>query len=286
MTTRATFCRRTWMQSRSSRFRPAATRRSSGAAAVQSSTPLSNQAPTPFMGRRLSSCEIRRLARADQPKAPFRQNQFGGTLGGPIRRNKTFFFVDYQGTRIGTSQTDISTVPTPAEIGGNFSTLLAGAPAGQIFDPQSTTTVNGQTVRTPFAGNIIPASRLDPISSAVAKLYPAPNVPGALANNYVVNAPGTEQIDQGDGRMDHNFSARQQIFARFSWSQITRFQQPPLPGLADGGSYSTGNYIEDTRGAAIGYTFSISPTMVNEVRIGFNRAHYVDNTPRSEERRV
>jgi hypothetical protein len=219
------------------------------------------------------------FAPADQPKAPFRQNQFGGTLGGPIRRNKTFFFVDYQGTRIGTSQTDISTVPTPAEIGGNFSTLLAGAPAGQIFDPQSTTTVNGQTVRTPFAGNIIPASRLDPISSAVAKLYPAPNVPGALANNYVVNAPGTEQIDQGDGRMDHNFSARQQIFARFSWSQINRFQQPPLPGLADGGSYSTGNYIEDTRGAAIGYTFSISPTMVNEVRIGFNRAHYVDNTP-------
>lgn len=81
---------------------------------------------------------------AGQPKAPFRQNQFGGTFGGPIRRNKTFFFMDYQGTRIGTSQTDISTVPTPVELGGNFSDLIG---TSQIFDPQTTTTVNGQTVR-------------------------------------------------------------------------------------------------------------------------------------------
>ncbi len=65
---------------------------------------------------------------AGQPKAPFRQNQFGGTLGGPIRRNKTFFFMDYQGTRAGTSQTDISTVPTAAEIGGNFSGFWNGTP--------------------------------------------------------------------------------------------------------------------------------------------------------------
>ncbi len=214
---------------------------------------------------------------ADQPKAPFRQNQFGGTLGGPIRRNKTFFFVDYQGTRIGTSQTDISTVPTPAEINGNFSALLSSGT--QIYNPLSTTIVNGQPVRTPFAGNIIPPSLLDPISHAVAQLYPLPNVPGALANNYVINAPGNEQVDQGDVRVDQNISERQQIFARFSISQTDRFQQPPLPGLADGGSYSTGTYIDDTRGAVIGYTFTISPTMVNEVRIGFNREHYIDNTP-------
>ena len=216
---------------------------------------------------------------AGQPKAPFKQNQFGATLGGPIRRNKTFFFMDYQGTRVATAQTGISTVPTPAEIGGNFSALLSGTTAGQIFDPQTTQTVNGQVVRTPFAGNIIPASRLDSISSAVAQLYPAPNVPGALANNYVVNALGNEQIDQADVRVDHTISDRQQIFARFSLSQENRFQTPPLPGLADGGSYSTGNYIDDTRGAAIGYTFTLSPTMVNELRIGFNRAHYIDNKP-------
>ncbi len=214
-----------------------------------------------------------------QPKAPFRQNQYGGTLGGPIIKNKTFFFLDYQGTRIGTALTDISTVPTPAEINGDFSGLYNGQPTSQIYDPQSTATVNGQTVRTPFPGNVIPASRMDPISHAVAQLYPAPNVAGALANNFVVNDPGNDSIHQADARVDHNISERQQIFARFSVSQTARFQQPPLPGLADGGSYSTGQYLDGTRGAAIGHTFTLSPTMVNELRLGFNREHYVDNTP-------
>ncbi|HLM98543.1 MAG TPA: TonB-dependent receptor [Bryobacteraceae bacterium] len=210
---------------------------------------------------------------AGSPKAPFRQNQFGGTLGGPIRRNKTFFFMDYQGTRAGTSSPNISTVPTPAEIGGNFSG------AATIFDPNSTKIVNGSVVRTPFAGNIIPSQELDPISHAVAQLYPAPNIAGATANNYVIDATGNLQIDQMDVRVDHTISDRQQIFARFSLSQQTRFVQPPLPGLADGGSYGTGTYLDDTRGAAVGYTFTISPSMVNEYRMGFNRAHYIDNKP-------
>ncbi len=210
---------------------------------------------------------------AGSPKAPFRQNQFGGTLGGPIRRDKTFFFVDYQGTRAGTSSPNISTVPTVAQIGGNFS----GGPT--IYDPNSTQIVNGNVVRIPFAGNVIPSQQLDPIAHAVAQLYPAPNIPGATANNYVIDATGNLQIDQMDARVDHTISARQQIFARFSLSQETRFVQPPLPGLADGGSYGTGTYLDDTRGAAVGYTFTISPTMVNEYRMGFNRAHYIDNKP-------
>jgi TonB dependent receptor len=214
---------------------------------------------------------------ADQPKAPFRQNQFGGTLGGPIKRNKLFFFGDYQGTHIGTSKTYISTVPIPAEIGGDFSALIAEGV--QIYDPKSTTVVNGNVARRPFPGNFIPASELDPISHNIAQLYPAPNVPGALANNYVINAPGNEQIDQGDVRGDYNINERQMLFSRFSLSQTNRFQTPPLPGLADGGSYSTGRYIEDTRGAVIGHTLTISPSIVNEIRIGFNREHYVDNTP-------
>jgi hypothetical protein len=209
----------------------------------------------------------------DQNKAPFRQNQYGGTLGGPVKRNRLFFFADYQGTRIGTSQTDISSVPTPAEVNGDFTG------ASQIFDPQSTSTANGQITRTPFPGNIIPANRLDPISHSVAQLYPAPNVPGALANNYVFNAPGTDSIHQADARGDYNISERQQIFARFSIGETNRFQQPPLPGLADGGGYSTGQYIDHTRSVAIGYTFTLSPTMVNEFRTGFTREHYVDNTP-------
>jgi hypothetical protein len=238
---------------------------------------------------------------ADQPKAPFKQNQFGGTLGGPIKKNKLFFFGDYQGTRIAAATTQTSTVPLPAEINGNFSSILGsqvgtdalGRPVygNEIFDPASTRMVNGQVVRNGFGfdattglpipgqANIIPLSRLDTISHNVAGLYPAPNVAGASANNYVVNAPGQDTINQMDTRVDYNISQRQQIFGRFSLSQRTRFQTPPLPGLADGGSYSTGNYFEGTRGAVLAHTFTISPSMVNEVRIGFNRNHYRDNIP-------
>ena len=237
----------------------------------------------------------------DQPKAPFKQNQFGGTLGGPIVKNKLFFFVDYQGTRVRAAMTSTSTVPTPAEIGGDFSGIL-GAQVGtdvlgrpiyenEIFDPNSTRQVNGSVVRNGFGfdpvsglpipgqANVIPASRFDPIAHNVAGLYPAPNKADALANNYVVNAPGLDNIDQMDARGDYNISNRQQLFARFSLSERTRFQTPPLPGLADGGSYGTGNYLEDTRGAVLGYTFTFSPSMVNEFRAGFNRNHYSDNIP-------
>ncbi len=237
----------------------------------------------------------------NQPKAPFKQNQFGGTLGGPIRKNKLFFFGDYQGTRVRAANTDISTVPTPAEVTGDFSGSLGsqvgtdalGRPVYQneIFDPSTTRTVNGQVVRDafgfntstglPIAGqaNIIPQGRLDSIARNVAALYPAPNVAGALANNYIANDPGRDTIDQTDERVDYNISAKQQIFGRFSLSQRTRFQSPPLPGLADGGNYGTGNYFEGTRGAVIAHTFVISPSMVNEVRAGFNRNHYRDNIP-------
>jgi len=257
---------------------------------------------TAFEFLRNSALDARGFFEApDQPKAPFKQNQFGGTLGGPIKKNKLFFFGDYQGTRVSAAATSIVSVPTPAEINGDFSGILGsqvgtdalGRPVYQseIFDPNSTRTVNGSVVRDgfgfdpttglPIAGqaNIIPQSRLDTIAHNIAGLYPAPNVAGALANNYNVNAPGQDTIDQMDARADYNLSTRQQIFGRFSLSQRTRFKAPPLPGLADGGSYSTGNYFEGTRGAVLAHTFTISPSMVNEVRIGFNRNHYRDNIP-------
>jgi hypothetical protein len=237
----------------------------------------------------------------DQPKAPYKQNQFGGTLGGPIKRNRLFFFADYQGTRVSAATTTIQSVPLPAEINGDFSSVLGGQVGtdalgrpvyqNEIFDPASTRMVGGKVVRNAFGfdtttglpipgqANIIPQNRLDPIAHNVAGLYPAPTVAGATANNYIANNPGTDTIDQTDGRVDYSLSARQQIFARFSLSQRTRFQAPPFPGLADGGSYGTGNYFEATRGAVLAHTFVISPTMVNEVRIGFNRNHYRDNIP-------
>jgi hypothetical protein len=237
----------------------------------------------------------------DQPKIPFKQNQFGGTFGGPIQKNKLFFFVDYQGTRVRAARTNIATLPSPAQVNGDFSGILGsqvgtdalGRPvfSNEIFDPSSTRTVNGAIVRDGFGfdpisgqpmpgrANIIPVSRLDPIAHNIASLYPGPTKTDATANNYVFNAPGRENVDQADARGDYSISTRQQLFARFSISERTRFQAPPLPGLADGGSYSTGNYLESTRGGALGYTFTISPTMVNEFRGGVSRNHYSDNIP-------
>ena len=211
---------------------------------------------------------------ADDKKAPFRQNQFGFTFGGPIKRNKIFFFTDYQGTRIGTAVTDISTVPTLAELNGDFSAIQS-----QIYDPNTTTIVNGQAVRAPFPGNIIPANRFDPIAHNMLLLYPAPNVPGTLSHNYIANDPGSINIDQGDVRGDYVINQGQQLFGRFSISHTNKFQQPPLPGLADGGNGTQGVSFDSTRGVAVGHTWAIRPSMVNDVRVGFNRDHYTNGIP-------
>ncbi len=200
-----------------------------------------------------------------QPKAAFKQNQFGGTLGGPIKKDKTFFFGDYQGTRIRQGLTFISSVPLPAERGGDFSaTGLNTIYDPATFDPTTNT-------RQRFPGNVIPPSRINPISQAFMNLYPDPNQPGKRRNNYVISPVLKDRIDQLDTRIDRNVSAVDQIFGRFSLSQRPRVRPSPLPGLANGGNSSTGFTFENTRGLSLGNTHTFSPTVVNELRAGFNR---------------
>jgi hypothetical protein len=202
-----------------------------------------------------------------QPKAPFKRNEFGGVFGGPLKKDKTFFFGDYQGTRLRSGLNFVSSVPLPEQRFGDFS----GLDNNTIYDPL--TYDPATNTRLPFPGNIIPQDRIVPLSQAFMNLYPDPNQPGKLRNNYIISPQQTDGIDQFDVRVDHNFSATNQIFGRFSFSTRTRVNPAPLPALANGGNSSTGDTFEDTRGAALGNTHTFSPTMVNELRVGFNRAH-------------
>src|SRR5262249_11751407 len=131
-----------------------------------------------------------------QQKPVLRQNQFGGALGGPIRKDKTFFFADWQGTRFRPAAGRTSSVPTAALRGGDFT----GLPT--IYDPNTTRVEGNSVLRDPFPGNRIATARFDPAAVKVMAYYPDPNGPG-LANNYTLAGPGKRQDDQGDLRIDH-----------------------------------------------------------------------------------
>src|SRR6266496_4621564 len=200
-----------------------------------------------------------------EQKASFKQNQFGGTLGGAIIKDKLFWFGDYQGTRIRNPLNWTSVVPTADERAGNFS---ADDP---IVDPAT---------GLPFPGNVIPQASSDPISQAYMNLYPDANNPDPDSpNEYVIFPIERDRIDQGDGRVDYNPSRRDQFFLRYSMSRRTDIRPAPLPGLANGGNSSTGVGHEDTYGTSIGYTRTITPTTVNELRVGFNHVHVRRGVP-------
>ncbi len=198
----------------------------------------------------------------DSEKAPFDFKQFGATLGGPIQKDKTFFFLDYQGTRRSSFDTAIISVPTAAQRGGDFS----GEGNSVIYDPLT---------GAPFPGNVIPADRFDPLAASFIGLYPDPNNDG-LKNNYLTNPESTSSVDQGDLRLDHQFSGADRVFLRLSLTKGTRFVEPPLPGLANGGDYGTGSSDSKTWGGALGFTHIFSSSTVNELRVGFNRVKGAD----------
>ena len=209
-----------------------------------------------------------------QKKASFKQNQFGGTLGGPILKDKLFWFADYQGTRIRNPQTFVSSIPTLAERTGDFS--APGEPI--IYDP-ATGSPSDPATRLPFAGNKIPPGRINSVALAYANLYPTPQT--GQGNNFTISPTERDRVDQGDIRLDYNLSQSDQVFVRYSKSSRTDIRPAPLPGLANGGNSSTGVGNEDTDGASIGYTHTITQKTINELRIGFNYVHIRRGVPES-----
>ena len=189
-------------------------------------------------------------------KPEFRRNQYGFTVGGPIKKNKTFYFADWQGTRLLTGLTRFSTVPTVAQRGGVFTSA--------IYDPAT-------SPRTPFANSTIPTSRFDPLALQVLQHYPVPNLAGT-ANNYVRTAVEPDSQDQFDGRVDHVFNEKHRLFARYSY---LRDDDNPVTPLPDGsGTLSTGvigHAITRGDGIASEYDWTVSPTMLNQARFGYTR---------------
>jgi hypothetical protein len=205
-----------------------------------------------------------------QPKNALRYNQFGGSVGGPIRHNKTFFFADYQGTVTHSAQPMVTSVPLNSQRSGNFSGLL-GPGGTPIYDPFSSS-----FVRAPFPDNIIPTSLLDPAAVKITSLLPQPNQFNTLGNplpfnNYAVTRVDTSNVQSFDVRLDHQFSEKSNLFARESL-QNTGALAPSIFGPPLGGSIEgAGPTSARNQNAGVGYTYTFSPALINEIRLGLNR---------------
>jgi hypothetical protein len=228
------------------------------------------------------------------PKGKFIQNQYGVSLGGPIKKDKIFYFFNWEEKRQRTGLTFLAQVPSALQRQGNFSESFPDSPAVQIYNPYSTVTANGVTTRQPFkcdpngnpvapgpdgtqAGgapcNIIPQSLISAPGQALANFYPEPNNPGNLSTNYA-SEPTEDLSDiQFTGRVDYQVTDKDTVFARFSYDQAQKYQPSGLPGFgAQPGGFASNQYFNvHGRNVALTETHLISPTTAFTVTAGFNR---------------
>ena len=217
---------------------------------------------------RNEALNARNLFATTGPKPRFRRNQYGFVVGGPLQRDKTFFFVDYQGTRLQTGTPRTSTVPTSLQRRGIFSNA--------IYDPATTRLSNGVYVRDPFLNNTIPADRWDAATKAVVDRYPLPNVfingQEATANNYVRTANETTNQDQFGVRLDHNLNRNQRVFARYEYLRDRSLPSTPLPdgsGLITAGII--GNTLTRADSIALEHNWTVSSNKTNQLRFGYTK---------------
>jgi hypothetical protein len=205
---------------------------------------------------------------------PFRMNQFGFALGGPVMlprlynhdRNKTFFFVDYEGIRVQQAQTFISTVPTPAMKAGIFPTA-----SGIIYDPTTAVTTAQGVQRTPYTNNTIPASEVSKVGQNLINLYPDPNL-GGIASNYLYTPAQTTNSNNYDIKIDQSFGASNQAFFRYSKQNTNQLVPGNLPDPAVG-STNAGTFVIPTHQFVMSDTQTLSPHVVNETRAGIGRLY-------------
>ncbi len=246
-------------------------------------------------------------------KGELRLNQFGATLGGPILRNKIFFFGDYEGLRRRQGTIKTGTVPTALErtsgytdmsdllqTGTQTDALNRSIPVGTILDPATTRAAGGGFVRDPFMGpastcpvnapanfvyteaacdlNKLPANRLDANAIKLLNLYPNPTKAGTSSN--FANSPVlSENRNQFDTRLDFNLSDKNQLFTRFSLSDDPQFIPGIFGGIADGGAFQEGQQTALSQQSVLAWTHVFSPKLVNVVRAGLNYLHTTRASP-------
>ena len=221
------------------------------------------------------------VVQAVKPKNIF--NQYGGTLGGPIKKDKLFFFGAYEGTKIRTAGGTARNVAPTSIRGGDFSSLIpAGTDcnvthiAGCIYDP-NTGNPDG-TGRTAFPGNMIPAGRIDPAAMTMAGLIPNPNVgdpndPTNITNNFIPTGAPTYNLSRIDTKVNYVPNTKSMVFARYSISPSLIFDPPGL-GSAGGdatGGGQNGNATGRVQSVALGGSYQISPNMLWDVNAGYTR---------------
>jgi hypothetical protein len=201
-------------------------------------------------------------------KAPLHYNQFGGTLGGPIRKDKTHFFAALETTKSGTGSTQILTLPTAAEKAGDFSGVLnAQGKVIPIYNPF--TTRGNPAIRDPFPNNVIPASLFDPVAVKAGSYYPLPNQPGTItgASNYNVNLDAMRTQYHGTMRVDHIVGENDRVYVRYVnqhnyTPQANVYPEPAASGI--GPVTRNINNLAQTYLASWIHTFS--PTLLNDLK--------------------
>ncbi len=202
------------------------------------------------------------------PKPRRQRNQYGAAVGGPIVKNRTFWFADYEGLRDREGVPRVRLVPTAAEKAGLFS--------AEVVDPFA-------TGRPAFSKNaagqwVIPQNRWDPVGAAIVKLIPDPNVPNSTI--YASTPVTSTRQDQFDVRGDHQFASNITFFGRYSFVDTNTFRPAPLPGLGEGSfNDAFGANKNRSQGLAFGLTWTFSPSFVGDFRLGFARGNYFTTPP-------
>ncbi len=212
-------------------------------------------------------------------KLPFRYNQYGGTVGGPIRKDRTFGFFNFEDYRSRRSNPRIASVPLPEWRQGDFSNLRAVSGALiPIYDPATTrANPNGSgQVRDLFPGNVVPRNRFDPITPKIVDLWPLPNRPPQNAFTQALNfqdaAKSTIDWRQWNFKVDHRFSERNSMFVRYTSAQHQPFSDSFFLDPTAGGNRRDN---QTNRNAVVSDTHTFSPTLINDLRVGIMRQSFI-----------